>query len=113
MLVQIICSDLCSQGGHVLVFRNWYISDEAHDTSGCGNISSPCRHLQTVLERIPHLAVIFVISPTLSLDRNSTNVCEFNTSVLFTLQATHDRIVNVTCSKGKLLLSCLRACQII
>ena len=47
----------------------WFVSDEGSDIYNCQTESSPCKNLQTVLNRASDGAEIYVISQTISLDQ--------------------------------------------
>ena len=44
----------------------WFVSDEGSDLYNCQTESSPCKNLQTVLDRASDGAEIYVTSETLS-----------------------------------------------
>ena len=46
----------------------WFVSDEGSDRDNCQTESTPCKNLQTVLNRASDHAEIYVTSQTLSLD---------------------------------------------
>ena len=52
----------------VLQREIWFVSDEGSDQYNCQTESTPCKNLQTVLDRASDGAEIYVTSETLSLD---------------------------------------------
>ncbi len=48
----------------------WFVSDVGSDENDCHTEVSPCRNLQTVLDRASDGADIYITSNTLSLDHN-------------------------------------------
>ena len=71
----------------------WYVSDGGSDENDCQTEFTPCKNLQTVLDRATDGADIYVTSDTLSLDAVHGNIsipwskmvecCEVNSSVSY------------------------------
>ena len=91
----------------------WFVSDEGSDRYNCQTESTPCRNLQTVLDRASDGAEIYVTSETLSLDLvhdtvwykmshwgtyMSDSCCLINSSLSYTLRSSNGTKTNITCS---------------
>ncbi len=72
----------------------WYVSESGSDQNNCHTSSTPCRNLQTVLDRAADHADIHVTSETLSLDAvhgfvwhegHPTACCEVNSSASYSI----------------------------
>ena len=87
------------------------MSDSGSDDNDCHSASSPCRNLQTVLDRAADGADIYVTSETLPInDKNCTvtidiyytpkNVtcCKVNSSLSYSIRRTNGGTFTVTCS---------------
>ena len=88
------------------------MSDDGSDDNDCHSVSTPCRNLQTVLDRARDGADIYVTSNTLSLDfvimevRYTTGIfiterdtCVINSSLSYTLRSYHNATIKVTCPR--------------
>ena len=89
----------------------WFLSDDGFDKHNCQMESTPCRNLQTVLDRASDGADIYVTSETLSLDLVNDTVwytmsywiltgscCLINSSLSYTLRSINGTKTNITCS---------------
>ena len=91
----------------------WFVSDEGSDRYNCQTESTPCKNLQTVLDRASDGAEIYVTSETLSLDLvNDTlwyriplwswtftgSCCLINSSLSYTLRSINETKTNIICS---------------
>ena len=92
----------------------WFVSDEGSDQYNCQTESSPCKNLQTVLDRASDGAEIYVTSETLSLDlvydtvwykmshwetyTRSGSCCLINSSLSYTLRSINGTKTNIICS---------------
>ena len=91
----------------------WFVSDEGSDRDNCQTESTPCKNLQTVLDRASDGAEIYVTSETLSLDLvNDTfwykmafwswtvtgSCCLINSSLSYTLRSISETKTNIICS---------------
>ena len=92
----------------------WFISDEGSDRYDCQTESTPCKNLQTVLDRASDGAEIYVTSETLSLDLvdesfwykmafwklpiNGKKSCLINSSLSYTLRSISGTKTNIICS---------------
>ena len=91
----------------------WLVSDEGSDQYHCQRESTPCKNLQTVLDRASDGAEIYVTSETLSLDLVKDTVwykmafwswtlrgscCFINGSLSYTLRSINGTKTNITCS---------------
>ena len=81
------------------------MSDDGSDNNHCNLESTPCRNLQTVLNRATVNADIYVTSSTLSLDGVHSNnewqavkCCLAKSSLSFTINSLNGPTVNLTCS---------------
>ena len=97
----------------------WFASDEGSDRDNCQTESTPCRNLQTVLDRASDGAEIYVTSETLSLDLVNDTVwykmpfwrrpttgscCLINSSLSYTLRSINETKTNITCSSKYLTI---------
>ena len=91
----------------------WFVSDEGSDRDNCQTESTPCKNLQTVLDRASDGAEIYVSSQTLSLDLVNDTVwykmadwrrpltgscCLINSSLSYTLRSINGIKTNIICS---------------
>ena len=89
----------------------WFVSDEGSDRYNCQTESTPCKNLQTILDRASNGADIYVTSQTLSLDlvydtiwytmpfwRLTGSSCLINSSLSYTLRSINGTKTNITCS---------------
>ena len=91
----------------------WFVSDEGSDRYNCQTESTPCKNLQTVLDRASDGAEIYVTSQTISLDLVNDTVwykiafwswtetessCLINSSLSYTLRSISETKTNITCS---------------
>ena len=92
----------------------WFVSDEGSDRDNCQTESTPCKNLQTVLDRASDGAEIYITSETLSLDLvNDTawykmsfwrtytmlgSCCLINSSLSYTLRSVNGTKTNIICS---------------
>ena len=90
----------------------WYVSDKGSDDNDCSNGSTPCKNLQTVLDRADDGADIYVTSDTLSLDNVTGSVwlygyyvehgfhtcCQLNSSLSYSISSLYNTDINFTCS---------------
>ena len=92
----------------------WFVSDEGSDQYNCQTESTPCKNLQTVLDRASDGAEIYVTSETLSLDLVHDTVwykmgylgtsaitgscCLINSSLSYTLRSINETKTNIICS---------------
>ena len=91
----------------------WFVSDEGSDRDNCQTESTPCKNLQTVLNRASDHAEIYVTSETLSLDlvkdmvwykmahwygKLSGSCCLINSSLSYTLRNINVTKTNIICS---------------
>lgn len=84
----------------------WFVSDSGSNDSDCQSESTPCKNLQTVLDRASDGADIYVTSDALSLGDKSQ--CHINNSISYRIRSLRGTAVNVTCSCQFLLLCPLR-----
>ena len=98
----------------VLQREIWFVSDEGSDQYNCQTESSPCKNLQTVLDRASDGAEIYVTSEILSLDlfydtvwykmshwgtyTMSGSCCLINSSLSYTLRSINGTKTNIICS---------------
>ena len=97
----------------------WFVSDEGSDKYNCQTESTPCKNLQTVLDRASDGAEIYVTSETLSLDLvNYTlwykipfwswtvtgSCCLINSSLSYTLRNINGTETNIICSSKYLTI---------
>ena len=91
----------------------WFVSDEGSDKYNCQTESTPCKNLQTVLDRASDGAEIYVTSDTLSLDLVNDTLwykmsywrspitgpcCLINSSLSYTLRSINGTKTNIICS---------------
>ena len=91
----------------------WFVSDEGSDRDNCQTESTPCKNLQTVLDRTSDGTEIYVTSATLSLDLINDTLwykmaywrspitgpcCLINSSLSYTLRSINGTKTNITCS---------------
>ena len=91
----------------------WFVSDEGSDRYNCQTESTPCKNLQTVLDRASDGAEIYVTSQTISLDLVNDTVwykrpyfptpligscCLINSSLSYTLRSINGTKTNIICS---------------
>ena len=91
----------------------WFVSNGGFDKYDCQTESTPCKNLQTVLDRASDGADIYVTSETLSLDLVNDTVwytmpffpqpltgscCLINSSLSYTLRSINGTKINITCS---------------
>ena len=95
----------------------WYVSDKGSDVNNCQRKTTPCKNLQTVLNRATDGADIYVTSETLSLDgfqneswlpgysmpfyhepKGFKNNCQLMSSISYTLTGIKKSFANVNCS---------------
>ena len=96
----------------VLQREIWFVSDEGSDRYNCQTKSTPCKHLQTVLDRASDGAEIYITSETLSLDLVNDTVwykmaysrfpltgscCLINSSLSYTLRSINGTKTNIIC----------------
>ena len=78
----------------------WYVSDDGSDDNGCHSASTPCRNLQTVLNRATDGADIYVTSPTLSIDYiKKDGRCIISSSLSYTLRRFYYSTINMISSR--------------
>ena len=78
----------------------WYVSDYGSDHNNCHSASTPCRNLQTVLDRATDGAEIYVTSPTLSLDYiKKDGHCIISSSLSYTLRSFYNSTIKVIGSR--------------
>ena len=97
----------------------WFVSDEGSDGYICQTASTPCKNLQTVLDRASDGAEIYVTSDTLSLNLVydtlwykipywssplTGSCCLINSSLSYTLRSINGTITNITCSSKYLTI---------
>ena len=91
--------------------ETWFVSDEGSDRDNCQTESTPCKNLQTVLNRASDGAEIYVTSETLSLDLVNDTVwyksvhmkikgpcCLIKSSLSYTLRSINGTKTNIICS---------------
>ena len=99
---------------NVLQREIWFVSDEGSDRYNCQTEFTPCKNLQTVLDRALDGVEIYVTSETLSLDLVHETVwykmpiwgiytisgycCFINSSLSYTLKSIDGTKTNITCS---------------
>ena len=91
----------------------WFVSDGGSDMYDCQTECTPCKNLQTILDRASDGADIYVTSETLSLDLiNDTlwytmaffpqpptgSCCLINSSLSYTLRSINGTKIKMTCS---------------
>ena len=91
----------------------WFVSDEGSDQYNCQTESTPCKNLQTVLDRASDRAEIYVTSKTLSLGlvtdtvwykiaswkgRLTGSCCLINSSLSYTLRSINGSKTKIICS---------------
>ena len=91
----------------------WFLSDEGSDQYNCQTESTPCKNLQTVLDRATDGAEIYVTSEILSLDLVNDTIwykmpywpipvtgscCLINSSLSYTLRNINGTKTNIICS---------------
>ena len=91
----------------------WFLSDEGSDRNNCQTESTPCKSLQTVLDKASDGAEIYVTSKTLSLDLVNDTVwykmsywrwpvtgscCLVNSSLTYTLRSISVTKTSIICS---------------
>ena len=91
----------------------WFVSDEGSDQYNCQTESTPCKNLQTVLDRASDRAEIYVTSKTLSLGLVTNTVwykiaswrsprpgscCLINSSLSYTLRSINGSKTKIICS---------------
>ena len=91
----------------------WFVSDEGSDKYNCQTESTPCKNLQTVLDRASDGADIYITSEALSLDLVNKTVwykipyldkpltgscCLINSSLSYTLRSINGTITKIICS---------------
>ena len=109
-IVQASVYKICLSFFQVEVDANfWYVSDNGSDLANCQTANTPCRNLQTVLNKAADGAVISVMSTSLNLDgviisadHMRTSQCVLESSVSFSMQPFNNENVEVVCS-GKTL----------
>ena len=79
------------------------MSDNGSDVANCQTAITPCRNLQTVLNKVADGAVIFVTSSSFNLDGGLVDVggtsnCVVESSVSFSIQPFNNENVEVACS---------------
>ena len=87
--------------------ETWFVSDEGSDRDNCQTESTPCKNLQTVLDRASDGAEIFGTSETLSLDLVNDTVwyklvqlkitgscCLIDSSLSYTLRSINGTKIN-------------------
>ena len=86
----------------------WFVSDYGSDDSDCLSESTPCRNLQTVLDRATDGADIYIISDKLSLDHvhgvatfphtmEVHDCCQLSSNISYSLSSLNENLVNITC----------------
>ena len=78
--------------------NTWYVSDDGSDDNDCHSASTPCRNLQTVLNRAADGADIYVTSDTLSLDGSKDingGFYDIVSNIFYTLSPLHNRTFSV------------------
>ena len=94
------------------ILEIWFVSDEGSDRYNCQTESTPCKNLQTVLDRASDGAEIYVTSETLSVDLVNDTVwykmihwdpttgscCLINSSLSYTLRSINGTITKIICS---------------
>ena len=93
--------------------ETWFVSDEGSDKYNCQTESTPCKNLQTVLNRASDHAEIYITSETLSLDLVNDTVwykmtfwsftltgssCLIDSSLSYTLRSINGTKTNIICS---------------
>ena len=93
--------------------ETWFVSDEGSNRDNCQTESTPCKNLQTVLDRASDGAEIYVSSETLSLDLVNDTVwykmiywdwtftgscCLINSSLSYTLRSINGTKTKLICS---------------
>ncbi len=76
------------------------MSDEGNDTNNCQSQTLPCRNLQTVVDRAPDGAEIFVVSQTLSMASGFVyrdKRCVIMSRKSYTVRSLHGNHVKVKC----------------
>ena len=91
----------------------WFVSDEGSDANNCKTVSTPCKNLQTVLDRASDKADIYSTSDTLFLDLANDTIwykmgswighltascCLINSSLSYTLRSIDGTNVDILCS---------------
>ena len=88
------------------------MSDYGSDDNDCHTDFTPCKNLQTVLDRAEDGANIYVTSDTLSLENVTGSVwlygyyvehgfntcCQLNSSLSYSISSLYGRHINFTCS---------------
>ena len=97
----------------VLQREIWFVSDKGSDSYNCQTESTPCKNLQTVLDRASDGAKIYVTSETLSLDLVYDTVwynmafwnfpttgssCLINSNLSYTLRSINGTKTKIICS---------------
>ena len=111
-----VISEMPSQIRRVLEYsqkNTWFVSDEGSDENNCQIESTPCKNLQTVLDRASNDADICVTSDTLFLDLVNDTVwykmspwsgqitgscCLINSSLSYTLRSITGTKTDIFCS---------------
>ena len=77
----------------------WYVSDDGSDDNDCHSESTPCRNIQTVLDRVSDGADIYVTSDTLSPDgyRNKFGFYEIKSPLSYTISPMKKKQVTISC----------------
>ena len=87
------------------ISNTWYVSDDGLDNNDCHSARTPCKNLQTVLDRATDGADIYVISPTLSLGmiikpcHIPGSCCRVESSISYTITAYNETHFTPTCHR--------------
>ncbi len=89
----------------------WFVSDAGSDQNNCHTESTPCRYLQTILDRATDGADIYVTSDTLTLDvaystidpfSGPTDICLVNSSLSYNISSANGTAFQLLCGVGTL-----------
>ena len=83
----------------------WYVSNYGLDNNDCHSVRTPCKNLQTVLDRATDGADMYVTSHTVSLgmiikpSRHYGNCCRVESSISYTITTYNETYFTPTCGK--------------
>ena len=75
----------------------WFLSDDGSDDNDCHTVRTPCRNLQTVLDRATDGANIYVTSNTLTLLCNHKFSCWINSTISYRLTSLTNGPITFSC----------------
>ena len=81
--------------------NTWYESDEGSDMNVCNSLASPCRHLQSVLNKACDGADIIITSSTLNLNPKEKERCQIESQKSFRIISMHNVNISVICADGQ------------